>query len=121
MMTKEEYQRNIVRMFDSLRTEYKGKRNCDGIECNNCPFNGKVCNVGKLLFSSFEAIEIVENWAKENPIQTNAEKFREVFGTKPSLYTCVNDINCEDCKYYGDVCYVRELFWDVEYNEKTKE
>lgn len=52
---------------------------------------------------------------------TNADKFKEVFGTKPSLYTCVNDINCEDCKYYGDVCYVRDLFWDAEYKEQTEE
>lgn len=105
-MTKEEYKKNLIRMFDSLRTKNKGEENCDGISCSNCPFNRKVCNTGKLIFYSFKAIEkaieIVENWAKEHPIVTNADKFREVFGFE-----------------YDDVCDVNR-FWNAEYKGKTE-
>lgn len=120
-MTREEYKRNLLRMFDSLRTDCKGKEICAGISCTDCPFNRKVCNAGKLIFYSIEAIEIVEQWAKEHPVKTNAEKFKEVFGTEPPINACVNNIDCENCEYYGDVCYVRDLFWDAEYKEQTEE
>ena len=122
-MTKEEYQRNLVRMFDSLRTENKGEENCAGIDCSNCPFNRKVCNTGKLLFYFFEAIEIVENWAKQHPIVTNADKFHEMFGIEPPrIRSCINFEECENCKYYdGSECDANNRFWDAEYNEKTKE
>lgn len=118
-MTKEEYQRNLIRMFDSVRSNHKGEETCEGVSCSSCPFYEEVCSTKGIkgtLFHSYEAIDLVENWAKEHPIKTNADKFQEVFGTKPSLYMCVNDLNCGDCKYYyGDVCYVRDLFWNVEY------
>lgn len=125
-MTREEYKRNLLRMFDSLRTEYKGKRNCDGIECNNCPFNGKVCYAGERLFRAYDAIEIVEtveNWAKEHPIKTNADKFKEVFGLDMApIHSCVSSKSCEDCEYtYDGACAVSKLFWDAEYKEQTEE
>lgn len=122
-MTTEEYKRNLVRMLDSLRTEYKGKRNCDGIECNNCPFN-KICvpNINT-MFYAHESIEIVENWAKEHPIKTNANKFKEMFGLDMApIHSCVSSKSCEDCEYtYDGECAVSKLFWDAEYKEQTKE
>lgn len=122
-MTKEEYKRDLIRMFDSLRDEYKGEERCVGLNCLSCPFNKKVCDKGKILIHSFEAIEIVENWAKEHPIKTNLEKFKEVFGTEPTTYTCVNPKakKCSDCKYfYSDKCEVRNRFWYSEYVEPRK-
>lgn len=121
-MTTEEYRENLIRMWDSVRNESKGEETCRDVNCRDCPFD-EICNAvyGGAIINACKTIEIVEQWAKEHPIKTNADKFKEVFGTKPSLYTCVNDINCEDCKYYGDVCYVRELFWDAEYKEQTEE
>lgn len=123
-MTKEEYKKNLIRMFDSLRTECKGEEICAGISCSDCPFNRKVCNAGKLLFYSFEAIEIVENWAKENPIKTNAEKFKEVFGFKPYTKNCINGeekVSCTNCQcFYDGECAVSKLFWDAEYKEQTE-
>lgn len=110
-MTEQEYKENLTRMFDSVRDNNKGARNCGGVNCHDCPLFTKVCTGDAApIFYIYEAYDVVEEWAKQHPIETNADKFREVFGTKPSLYTCVNDINCEDCKYYGDVCYVRDLF-----------
>lgn len=44
MMTKEEYQRNLIRMFDSLRNKCTGEKNCRGVDCRDCPFYKKVCN-----------------------------------------------------------------------------
>lgn len=44
-MTKEEYKENFIRMLDSLR----------------------------IMSNAYEAIDLVENWAKENQVKTNAE------------------------------------------------
>lgn len=121
-MTKEEYKRNLIRMFDSIRNNHKGEKDCDGISCADCPFRGKICN-RELVFNSYEAIEIVEQWAKEHPIVTNAMKFKEVFGIEPSKQTCFNHIDCKNCEYYipdDKECGVQAEFWNAEYNP-TKE
>ena len=33
-----------------------------------------------------EAVRIVEEWSKAHPVQTNADKFKEVFGSTGLLY-----------------------------------
>lgn len=117
-MTKEEYKENLIRMFDSIRSDYKGLKTCEGVSCSNCPFNRKVCNLGELVFNSCEAIEIVENWAKEHPVKTNSGKFEEVFGFEPTPIYCVNNnVKCEDCEYfdYNDGLCDASRFWDAEY------
>lgn len=120
-MTKEEfmerYKENLLRLWDSLRTEHKGEKDCVGVMCRDCPFYNKkgICHI-------YTSIDIVENWAKEHPIKTNSQKFEEVFGFKPFTNACVKgEIKCKDCEYndYG-VCNASR-FWDAEYNEKTKE
>lgn len=111
-------------MFDSIRYEFKGDENCVGISCSSCPFDGKTCNTGAPNFHAYEAIEIVEKWAKEHPIVTNAMRFKEVFGIEPSKQTCVNGIDCEDCEFYipDDIeCGVKAKFWDAEYNGGEEE
>lgn len=72
MLTKEEYKRTFIRMMDSLREEYKGTYYCDGISCYDCPI-GDVCR-GRLT-DPYVVIEAVEQWGKEHPIVTNADKF----------------------------------------------
>ena len=121
-MTKEEYKKNIIRIFDSLRTGHKGDEGCAGIICEKCPFNKKVCNLGNVLFNSFEAIEFVENWVKEHQIVTNSDKFKEVFGTEVLKDACVNgNKQCKECEYFnGYSCDVRKRFWYAEY-KPTKE
>ena len=66
MMDKEEYKREIVRMWDTLRDDkYKGIESCSGVnDCGGCPLN----NIKRgESFNAFEMIEAVEKWAKENP------------------------------------------------------
>lgn len=127
-MTKEEYKRNLIRMFDSIRDEYKGEENCAGVNCGyNCPFFMKVCGFGKVKFHVYEAIETVENWAKEHPVVTNADKFEEVFGVEAPMNRCIkNDEFCTDCEYYEfgsepTGCKADERFWNAEYKEQKKE
>lgn len=50
MLTEQEYQKNLLRMFDSIRSAHKGAKGCIGVKCSDCPINGKVCNTGKLYF-----------------------------------------------------------------------
>ena len=122
MMTKEEYQKNLVRMYDSLRTKYIGERSCRGVDCNNCPFDGKVCNIGEKNFHAHKSIEIVENWAEQHPVKTNSQKFEEVFGFKPYTNNCINgEVKCDKCECYDYGVCNASRFWDAEYNEKTKE
>lgn len=124
-MTREEYKRNLIRMFDSIRNEYKGDENCAGVDCgDNCPFYMKVCCIGQVKFHAYEAIEIVEQWAKEHPIVTNAEKFKEVFGIGDIEGMCVCRDRCEYCKYYipdDKDCGVQAKFWNAEYNGGEEE
>ena len=61
-MNKEEYKKEIVRMWDSLRDEHKGEYSCLGVDCDSCPL-GRRCD----RIFSFEMIEAVEKWAKEHP------------------------------------------------------
>lgn len=100
MMTRNEYEKNLMRMFDSLRTSHKGEESCTGIKCADCPFNEFACSLGLSKFNVFDTIEIVENWTKEHPVMTNAMKFEEIFGTKPSEIS-----SCDD-------------FWNKEYKGK---
>ena len=60
-MTKEEYKRELIRMWDSLRTENKGEYSCYGVDCDFCPL-GRRCD----RIFSFEMIEAVEKWSKEH-------------------------------------------------------
>ena len=120
-MTREEYKKNLIRMWDSIRNNHKGEETCDGMDCCDCPFNEEVCRadgIKGVLFHSYEAIEVVERWAKEHPIVTNFDKFREVFGTVPSKDACVNANKlCKECECFIDYrCNVRNRFWNAEYN-----
>lgn len=118
-MTREEYKENLIRMFDSLRTKYKGESACAGIRCADCPFYGKVCNAtdtAMLMFHVHEAVEIVEQWAKENQVVTNADKFKEVFGFEPNVFA--DNEKHILCNGYRTI---DEKFWDAEYKGQPKE
>lgn len=122
MLSKEEYKKNLIRMFDSIRDEFKGEENCAGVGCGSCPFYEEVCSIGQVKFHVYEAIEVVEKWAKENPIKTNADKFKEMFGVDAPMNRCIqNDVFCADCEYYElgsepTGCKANERFWNAEYN-----
>ena len=65
MLDKNTYKKELLRMWDSLRTEYIGNDLCTGVKCKECPLheNGKNCNGIK---SAFEAIATVEKWSEEH-------------------------------------------------------
>lgn len=129
------YKENVIRMFDSIRSEHKGEENCAGVACYDCPFFEKICNmggiirrhphecvenIGRFVIHPYETIEIVENWVKEHPVVTNAMKFEEVFNIPSDIeLTCINmDKNCVKCVYYNDgECPVNN-WWNSPYKEK---
>ena len=128
-----EYQKNLVRMWDSLRTKDKGTSNCYTVQCKQCPFNAVVCNTNNCSFVSFnaeKAIEIVNDWAKEHPIVTMADKYKEVFGFEPKTecgaFICPHFVGfayveCVNGEIYKDCKKCKNEFWNSEYKEPKKE
>lgn len=123
-MEMTQYQRDLVRMWDSMRKSNKGATRCVDVNCEVCPLH--VCcrdEHGNLLFAAEKTIEIVNSWAKEHPFDTMAEKYEGVFGIKPidkkGNYICPHnigflDVPCED-NYSCESCSSK--FWNSEYKE----
>ena len=63
MIDKETYEREITRMFDSVRTKNKGCSDCRGVPCSRCPLEGQ-CRI--TVWNVFKMIEFVEQWSKEH-------------------------------------------------------
>lgn len=77
-MTEQEYKENLTRMFDSVRDNNKGARHCVGVDCHDCPLFTKVCTGDAgAIFYIYEAYDVVEEWAKQHPIETNTDKLRD--------------------------------------------
>ena len=118
MLSKDEFKRELVRMWDSIRDDnspHKGYDNCKGVDCKECPVYSH-CKSVKAVYDAFEMIEKVEQWSKEHPVITNRDKFREVFGvnlyqTKYDCggFDCPVTVKCEECEIKG--------FWNREYKE----
>lgn len=101
------------------------KRMCEKYNCtHDCPIKKWVTsNYTKTFYGCTrimehpqEAEEIIMKWAKEHPIVTNADKFKEVFGFTPNGKSCPYTIDsCGDscdksnCSHYD--------FWEQEYKE----
>lgn len=66
MMNKEEYKKELVRMWDSLRTTNKGEHSCDGVNCKDCPLNPHLCKTTIDVFDVYDFVEVVEKWSNEN-------------------------------------------------------
>lgn len=108
------------------------KRMCDShnkleSRCNRCPLHLIAENDGACFpfIKKYpeKAIEVVEEWSKEHPIKTNADKFKEVFGydisknsyscsgiSCPTTVTSIYSCSSTDCPCYG--------FWDKPYKEE---
>ena len=109
------------------------RRICDYYEdCDDCPIGGfsPNCVGGLLKVENTDSCErILEEWVKEHPVMTNADKFIEVlkniFGgaklNKKQVRMCVkavvglnvdcNTTHCSECMKW----------WDEEYKEPAKE
>ena len=66
MLDKDTYKRELVRMWDSLRTENKGDSTCYGVSCEDCPLS-KFEYACSRSNSAFETVDVVERWSKEHP------------------------------------------------------
>lgn len=99
-------------------------------DCNKCNLSYKANGLNVVCTKCLscypeEAEKIIMDWAKEHPIVTNKDKFREVFGFElgsislcdeiPCPYEYTND-DCHDC----DNCQFRG-FWEKEYKEPKGE
>lgn len=73
--SEEQYKRDLIRMFDSIRNEYRGFTNCDGVYCGDCPINTGIGDCNKL--HRYEVIEIVYKWAKDHPEAKEKENGKE--------------------------------------------
>jgi hypothetical protein len=117
-MTKEEYKKNLIRYFNSLRDNRKSVMIfCDDIICSECMFRELCRDFDKpgmqphqMFKSSFEVIELLEKWAKEHPPITNKDKIEQVFGVEidpkhgcpPGVGRCEGS-NCDECrKWWGE-------------------
>lgn len=127
MLSKEEFKKELVRMWDSVRTESKGKLSCEKVSCVGCPMqyiNNQLCRgyidndcTNIPIECAIDIIEIVEKWSKEHPIVTNKDKFKEMFGINiyDTTHECVGftcpsiSTDCKSCPYNG--------FWSREYKE----
>ena len=94
----------------------EARRMCQSyVGCGGCPASSFDClvSVESECSDPTETVRIVEEWSKEHPIQTRAEKFREVFGKSPISCTGkymmppMGELKCEECesnKGHGTVC-----------------
>lgn len=122
-MEMTQYQKDVVRMWDSMREEYKGEPRCITVDCKVCPLYECCCRKdGNITFNVEKAIEIVNNWAKEHPFVTYEQKYEETFGVKPkNLFgdmLCPHfagfvDVKCE--KSIKGCAKCKEGFWGAEY------
>ncbi len=99
-----QYQKDFVRMLDSMRDTCKGATTCVGIgdkECEECPLT-TFCLDDDVCFNAEKIIEIVTQWAKEYPIVTNEQKYKGVFGVEPKGrggdYVCPRSVGFYDVK-----------------------
>lgn len=129
MLTKEEYKRIAIRIFDSIRydSNYLGSNSCDGVHCEKCPFESD-CDCNCFTFKNgldnvFNTFAILEQWNKEHPIVTYEDKYVETFGVRPvnedGEYLCPSiagfaNIVDGDCSslFCDDCC---EKFWKSKY------
>ena len=113
MISKEEYKKTLIRMWDSVRdNDYKGKNDCSGVECNECPITSMCVDYMENINNAYNIIEFVEKWAKEHPIVTNGDKFKELFGFE--IEKTFNGCAGLPCPSHCDTC-PNKGFWDKEY------
>ena len=81
MIDKETYEREITRMFDSVRTNSKGEHTCSGVKCEDCPLyyvgrchSSGAVNAYDVYEEVIKCIDYVEKWSKEHPEKHKVSK-----------------------------------------------
>lgn len=69
MIDNEKYQKELIRMWDSVRDDNKGYPGCRGVKCKKCPlYDIKWDDIGcGDSIYAVKMINIVEKWSKEHP------------------------------------------------------
>ena len=110
--------------IEYLKAHSRMTKNC-GIDCDKCPFsrynNGEDYNCAELERNRPEkAIEIVEKWAKEQPIKTRQSEFLKIFPDSETdsngiINFCPLRVNRRYyCGIYDDCEKCRKKFWSEE-------
>lgn len=123
-----QFQRDFIRMLDSMRDISKGAISCIGIDADKCEkcLLADICD-NEILYNAEKVIEIVTQWAKEHSFVTYEQKYEETFGVKPkdkcgdyACPRCVGFLNCE-CRSDHDCERCKSEFWNSEYKPPKKE
>lgn len=69
MIDNEKYQKELIRMWDSVRDDNKGYPGCRGVKCKKCPlYDIKWDDIGcGDSIYAVKMINIVEKWSNEHP------------------------------------------------------
>ena len=104
MISKEEYKKTLVRMWDSARIgKYKGANSCSNVNCKKCPVTFLCGNHMDNMINAYEIIEFAEQWAKEHPLETNGTRFLknypkawvfDVDNESGLVYINLGEVNC---------------------------
>lgn len=122
-MIKEEYQKTLIRMWDSFRDDESkmGQPNCDGVLCEKCPLY-KLCGSSRTSYRAYDIIAKVEEWFEYNPLKTNGTEFLKKFpnaticGRKDYGWTLLVKLD-ENDPDDGNIVEVNKRWW----NEKVKD
>ena len=110
MMNKEEYKKEIVRMWDSLRTINKGKSSCDGVLCGDCPlslFDG--CSSAEDIFDIYKT---VEEWSNEHPQTEHIDIVRKMPNERPQKKHKISQLEYDILKYNYYINATSRFFFD---------
>jgi hypothetical protein len=122
MITKEEYQKTLIRMWDSVRENCKGKTDCDGVSCCECPlYRGNVCGTNA-RYNVYDLISMVEKWGEEHQVETNGSRFLEnypkaevySYDTYDGGFTSIRLDPSKPLDSYGNCIKMPTVWWESE-------
>ena len=64
---KKTYKKELIRMWDTFRTENNGECSCDGVPCEKCPL---MLYIGCIEAQNiFDIYRTVKKWSEEHPVE----------------------------------------------------
>lgn len=103
--------------MEALEFMKEAQRMCKSyVDCKGCPSKNYACGLIRGMENYSDeymrcVTKVVEQWSKEHPIKTNAQKFEEVFGFSPKLeFTCFYGTE-------GNKSEIRTIHWNKPYKE----
>lgn len=114
--------------MDAITFLKEKARMCKSIPCNICPLSAENNELEVVCYTYMKknperCVEVVEKWSKENPLNTNRDKFLELFPYAPTYHNYPMDIlpchlgwctesECMRCNH----CNKPDAFcWDLPY------